>query len=482
MNFEEFTKVLRTRWLTVWVTTLVVAAGALTYSLLTTPLYQASTRLFVSTSAGASLNDLYQGNRFSQERVLSYAELIEGKTLVERTIDKLNLDMTAATLQTRIKATSKTDTVLIDVRVRDESPTLARDIANSLSDEFVAMVRELETPDPGGTPDARVIVQQRAEVPDKPVVPQTSRNVAIGIVAGIFLGIGLAVLRTVLDKRVKDQATLEDISGVSVIGVIPVDKQLHTEPAINFDNNNSATAEAFRKLRTNLQFLSVENPPRVIVVTSSLPKEGKSVTAINIALVLAEIGYRVVLVDGDLRRSSLARYLKMVEPVGFSTVLSGQTALSQALKPTRFPRLTVLTAGATPPNPSELLGSMAAGQVIKELRHAFDFVIVDSSPLLAVTDAAILSAEADATIIAARFAGVKRDQLAHAVAGLADIHAPLLGAVLTLTPPRDDANYSYDGYGYYTSIVDRPRLRDRVTNRISGPTNGPERRRHRRPS
>ena len=322
MTIQDFVKLLRTRWVIICVTIAVAVLGAVAVTLLTTPLYQASTRLFVSTTAGASVSDIYQGNRFSQERVISYTELLMGETLAQRTIDKLGLDMSAEELQENVKASAKLDTVLIDVAVLDESPVRARDIANALSDEFVAMVRELETPEDGARPDARVVVEQRASIPDHPVIPKTARNIAIGLALGVLLGIGLAVLRDLLDNTVKDRQTLEEITGVGLVGSIPLDKERRKEPAISFDNDNSAIAEAFRKLRTNLQFLAVDNPPRVIVVTSSMPNEGKSTTAINIALALAEAEHNVVLVDGDMRRPMLDKYLDLVGSVGFSTVLS----------------------------------------------------------------------------------------------------------------------------------------------------------------
>ena len=148
MNLQDFIKLLRSRWLTVCITGLIVFAGAVLYTVLQTPLYQASTRLFVSTTAGDSAADLYQSNRYSQERVLSYTQLIMGETLAQRTIDRLSLGATASDLKESVTAKSKTGTVLIDVSVLDSSPIQARDIANALSDEFVRMVQELETPSP----------------------------------------------------------------------------------------------------------------------------------------------------------------------------------------------------------------------------------------------------------------------------------------------------------------------------------------------
>lgn len=448
MNLQDFVKMLRTRWITVCVTLLSVLFGAVAITLLTTPQYQATTRLFVSTTAGSSLAETYQGNRFSQERVKSYAELLMGETLAQRTIDKLGLNMSAAELQANIKAGAKLDTVLINVSVMDASPVRARDIANTLSDEFVSMVRELETPEDGASADARVVVEQRASIPEHPVVPKTSRNIGIGIVVGLALGIGLAFVRDMLDNTVKDRESVERITGVGIVGSVPLDKERRKQPAIIFESDNSVIAEAFRKLRTNLQFLAVDNPPRVIVVTSSMPSEGKSTTAINLALALAEAAHKVVLVDGDMRRPTLHTYLDLVGPVGFSTVLSGGASLDDALQRTRFPGLTVLTSGTVPPNPSELLGSQTARKLLMDLRAKFDYVIVDSTPLLAVTDAAVLGAGADGVLLMVRYGQTRSEQLTHAVENLQNVGAPLLGTVFTLTPTRGGSSYTYN-YGYY---------------------------------
>ena len=462
MNLQDLLKLLRARWVTICATTLLAVLAAVVLTLMTTPLYQASTRLFVSTAAASSLTETYQGNRFSQERVGSYSQLLTGRTLAQRTIDKLGLNMTATTLQKNIKATAAPETVLITVQVLDESPVQARDIANTLSDEFVTMVRELETPEDGSSPDSRVVVEERAAIPESPVVPRTTLNLAGGLVLGLLLGIALAVVRHMLDNTVKGRETVEEITGHGLVGTIPLDKERRKQPAIAFDNDNTAIAEAFRKLRTNLQFLAVDNPPRVIVVTSSLPGEGKSTTALNIALALAEAEHNVVLVDGDLRRPTVHKKLDLIGAVGFSTVLSGGTLLSDALQKTRFPGLTVLTSGAIPPNPSELLGSHSARKLLADLREQFDYVIVDSTPLLAVTDAAILAAGADGVLIMARFGQTKRDQLSHAIGNLVDVGATVLGAVLTLVPTRGSNSYAY-GYAYYGYGSERPSLAERPT-------------------
>ena len=467
MNLREAVKLLRTRWITVCMTALITFMGAVVYSLLQTPMYQASTRLFVSTTSGNnSASDLFQGNRYSQDRVFSYTQLVMGETLAQRTIDRLQLDTNAIALKSAVTARSKPNSVLIDVSVLDESPVQARDIANALSDEFVVMARELETPGAGVRPEARVVVEQRASVPKKPVVPNTRLNLLAGLALGLMLGVGGAVLRDRLDNTVKSQETLEATTGTSAVGYIPLDKALISAPAISFDSDNSASAEAFRKLRTNLQFLNVDNPPSVLVVTSASPGEGKTTTSINIALALAEAERTVVLVDGDLRRPRLAKYLDVLGSVGVSTVLSGGAALEEVLQQTKFPRLSVLAAGPTPPNPSELLGSLAAEKMLSELRSKFDYVIIDTAPLLAVTDGAILAAKSDGALVVVKAGQTRRDQLAHAIGMLNDVGATLLGAVLTMMPTRGSGAYTYNYYYYGGSYGDQQERQPELTTEL----------------
>jgi len=454
VNIQELVKLFRNRWVTVLVTGLIVILGTVAYTLAQTPIYQAATRLFVSTTAGETASDLYNSSRYSQERVLSYTQLVTGETLAQRTIDRLGLEMSAAALKEKVTAKSKPNTVLIDVFVLDTSPVRARDIANALSDEFVMMAGQLETPSPGARPEARVVVEQQASIPEHPEFPRKGRNIALGIVLGGLLGVGLAFVRDLLDNTVKSQETLEQVTSVGAVGHIPLDKEIRSAPAISFDTANSSTAEAFRKLRTNLQFLTVDHPPRVIVVTSASPNEGKSTTAINIALSLAESEKNVVLIDGDLRRPRLAKYLDVVGSVGVSTLLSGAAPLIEVLQKTKFPGLTVLTSGPTPPNPSELLGSKAAEKMLSDLRAKFDYVIIDSAPLLAVTDGAILSAKSDGALIVVRAGQTKRDQLARAIEILNDVGATLLGSVLTMMPTRGVGAYSYSYYSSATSYGD----------------------------
>ncbi|MBX5332617.1 polysaccharide biosynthesis tyrosine autokinase [Rhodococcus fascians] len=457
MEIQDYLKILKARWIIIAVTVVVVILGALGASLLTTPLYESSARMFVSTSGGATVSETYQGNLTSQQLVASYSELATSDALAARVLNVLPLGgMSAAQLASKVKASSTPDTVLFNLTVTDPSPERARDIANAMATELTEQVRELETPANGGDPAAGVKTFQQAEASSTPVSPKTKRNLALGAAVGLLLGIALAVLRDRLDNTIKGRREIEAISGKALVGTIPFDKERKAHPAVDFqDLNQSASAEAFRELRTNLQFLEVDHPPRVIVVTSAIPSEGKTTTAVNLAVALAEAGHHVALVEGDLRRPRVSKYMGLIGSVGMSTVLAGQATVEEVLQPTKYEGLQAMASGPIPPNPSELLGSEASRALLVELRSRFDYVIVDGAPLLPVTDSAVLTTHADGALLVTRYGHTKSNELARAIGNLETIGARVLGVVLALTPSKKGDMYSYS-YNY-TADTNLPR-------------------------
>ena len=370
-----------------------------------------------------------------------------GRSLAQRTIDKLNLNMHADELQAEVKATALTDTVLINVTVLDPSPIRARDIANTLSDEFVVMAAGLEAPYLGAKPNARVVVQERADIPDAPVGRKTASHLIMALTLGALLGVVIAIVRDRLDDTVRSAQAIEKAAGVGLIADIPFDAQRLTEPLISFESDRSPIAEAFRELRINLQFLEVRDGTRVLLMTSSASEEGTTTTAINLSLALAQAGFNVVIVDGDLRRPRIASCFDLVGEIGFSTVLTDGAALQEALQETRFPRLTALTSGSIPTSPTELLESRAARDVLNELGTQFDYVIVDSPPL-PVVDAVILAMSCTGVLMIAQFGKTKRKQLARAIDTLRRGREPVIGTILTMTPAK--RRKSADGRYYGT--------------------------------
>lgn len=443
LTVQDFVQILRARWKIICATTVLAILAALAYSLTIAPSYQASTRLFVSTTSDGNNTQSNDGSLFAERRVLSYVKLLTGDILAQRTVDKLGLDMSASDLQGKIDATAPTDTVLIDVTVSDTSAIRARDIANTLSDEFVIMAAGLETPALGAPPNARVIVQQRAEVPGLAAVA-TARNVALAAILGAIGGIVIALVRGRSDDTLRSQKALEKVTGVGLLAEIPSEARFRENPLISFESDHSTAAEAFRDLRVNIRFLEVADGPRVLVVASAMPEDGRTSAAVNLALALAESGNNVVLVDGDMRRPKVARYLDLAGQAGLSSVLTGEASVQEALQETRSPRLTAITAGPLPPGPTELLERPVTTEILNELSTQFDYVVVDT-PSLLKPDAAILAAASQGVLMVARFGKTTRDQLAQAVYSVTRGGAPLLGTVLMMAPAKKPPK----GHTYY---------------------------------
>jgi len=456
VEIRDYLRILRNRWKLITAVLALGVLAALAFSLLTTPKYAASTQLFVSTTGQENTTAAYQGGLFSQQRVTSYSELIQGQQVAQRVVDTLKLPVGAAQVASEVSVNVKTDTVILGVTVTDPSPERARDIANALSQQFTQLVTELETPQGSTSAAAKVTVVQQASLPTTPVVPQTTRNIALGAVVGLLLGIGLAVLRDRLDNTVKDRREVVEATQAAVIGTVPFDSDRPKHPLASFGEGHSSSAEAYRQVRTNLQFLDVDNPPRAMVITSAVPNEGKTTTALNLAFALGESGNRVVLVEADLRRPRLAKYLQLVENVGMTNVLSGTAELDDVLQPTVNPSVTLLASGPHPPNPSELLGSSRLQTLLATLRGRFDYIVFDAPPLLPVTDAAVLTAHADGAILVARHGHTERDKLGRAAESLRSVDARVLGTILNMIPVKSSG---YD-YAYYYETDAPPAAKD----------------------
>ena len=276
--------------------------------------------------------------------------------------------------------------------------------------------------------------------------PNLKLNVALGLLVGLALGVGVAVLREVLDTRVRTDADVARVTDTSVIGTIPDDDDAPEHPLIVQSSPHSQRSEAFRRLRTNLQFLDIADRPQSIVVTSSLPGEGKSTTSINVAITLADAGTRVALVDADLRRPSVAKYMGLEGSVGLTTVLIGRASVEDVIQPWGNGYLHVLPAGQVPPNPSELLGSLAMAHLLEKLTAQYDVVIVDTAPLLPVTDAAILSKLTGGALLVVGADKLHRNQLAESVGALETVGARILGIVVNRQKRKQSDQYAYYDY------------------------------------
>lgn len=455
MELRDYVRVLRTYWRGAVAIVLAVVALAALYTWSQPKVYAANATGFVTTGqsdnpALASVND-----QLAQSRATSYVDIAKSRATAKDAIAALGLNTDPASLVSKISVSQPLNTVLLQITAKASSPIAARDLADAWVAALAKQVASIEDPKNTravGIP--KVIPVESAELPKSPVSPVPSRNLFLGFIVGLLFALAYAVVRGNLDRRLQSVEEIEKF-GVSVAGLVPVARFLSRatseQARIAVDTGgpkegHAAAAEAFRKLRTNLTYMSVDNPPRVIVVTSPNAGDGKSTVAANLAAAIESAGQRVLLIDGDLRRPSVAKAFGLDDAVGLTNAVVGSIPLQDALQSSpQHPNMKILGAGTIPPNPSELLGSKAMQNVIKA--YAADhFVIIDAPPLLPVTDAAVLAAEADGVLVVLSAGKTLDTELAATLESLRSVNAKVLGVVL------NRAGFLATGYyyaGYY---------------------------------
>jgi polysaccharide biosynthesis transport protein len=316
-----------------------------------------------------------------------------------------------------------------------------------------------------------------ARTPPSPAEPNIPRNLGFGFMLGLSSGIGLAFLLEGLDNTVRTPEQAQLLSGLPSLGLIPLGAKLNTETKqglmvasskepveiITQSRPQSQMAESYRALRTSLLLSSLGAPPKTILITSALPREGKTTTSVNTAIVLAQKGTRVLLVDADLRRPSVHKALGIGPRVGLSNVLTGGATLQQAVvRSPMLPNLFVLPAGTPPPNPAELMASSQMFDLLAELREQYDHVVLDTPPTLSVTDAVVLSTRADAVVLVIRSSQTTKPALRRARDILTQVNARVAGVLLNAVN-LDSPDYSYyyeyqgkHGHRYYDEEMSGP--------------------------
>ncbi|MFC7381512.1 tyrosine-protein kinase domain-containing protein [Sphaerisporangium rhizosphaerae] len=451
MDLLYFVRLARKGWMVLVLSLVLSVTAALVLTARTPPKYVATITMMVSGyDKVGSLTTAYQAGMLSTQRVQSYANLLTSRRVVSR----LAGGEQVARLQEAIKAEAIPATMLLRATVTDADPVRAARLANTLGARFTRVIDQIERPTRDSRPAVRVTVVDSADVPKVPVTPRPLVNLGLALLIGLLVAFSTLVLRDRLDTTVKSSEALQESAGSSVLGVIGYEKDARHHPLIVRENGRSTRSEAFRSLRTNLQFIGVDRRPKSLVVTSCLPNEGKSSTSANLAITLAQAGWRVILVEGDLRSPRIPHYLGIEGSAGLTDVLIDKAALKDVIQPWGPSGLSVLPGGQIPPNPSELLGSNGMRAVLAELVADYDLVIVDAPPLLPITDAAALAAVCDGTLLLARYGKTRREHIARAVETLASVNARLVGTVLNFAPGRRGGYYGY-GYGYGAETAPR---------------------------
>ena len=451
MSLSNFLTVLRRRIR--WVVGVFVLAvtGAILLSTLLPRTYEATAELYVSVTTAQGVDDLANGARFTREQMASFASLALTPRVLAPVARDFDISGGADGLEDRVTVQASDSTVVIALTVSDADPARAADLANAVADEAAGVVEELAPRDPeDGRSTVRVSVVRPATVPEFASSPDTILNVAAGTVLGLTLGILLALAREAVDTRVRDADVLAQLTSQPLLGTVGLWSERQSGRVLVATDPHSPAAESIRQLRTNLQFLRVAEAPangarpgaHVVSVTSALSGEGKSTISANLAVALAQTGARVLLVDADLRRPTVADVLGVEGGVGLTTVLARDAELVDVVQEWGTVGLHVLPSGTVPPNPTELLGSPAMRWLVEQMRRSYDYVVMDTSPLLPVADATVLAGLVDGTIVVANVGRVRRMQLVQALANLERVSARVLGVVLNQVR-RDEETYTY---------------------------------------
>lgn len=447
MTLSDYVRVASERWKIVLTGLLFGLAGASAASWAIPPEYSSEMTIYISSQAGNdNVATAYQGGMLSAQRVKTYTQLMTSNRVAQDVANDLQMDISPSAIAQSIKVTAHPETVLLTVSATNRSPEMAQRIADAVGRVFSRLVGQLEQPsDSARAPAVAARIVEPAALPTSPTQPRPTLNFVLGTVFGLMAGYAGALIRSALDTSVKSVEELGRITDTPNLGEIAFDPKVPRHPLTVHESPHSARAEAFRQVRTNLQFIDVDRPRKVVVVTSSVPREGKSTTLCNLAIALAKAGSRVVVVEADLRLPRVADYLGLDGAVGVTSVLAGQLPLEDALQPWGRNMFHVLPSGPLPANPSELLASRQMANLLTELGKRYDVVLVDSPPLLPVTDAAAVSTACDGAIMIVRHGKTTRNQVKSAKAALDAVSVRLLGTVLTMTP-NTGPSYSYYPY------------------------------------
>jgi polysaccharide biosynthesis transport protein len=494
LDLRDYLQVLRRRRGTIALTVVIIVGLSLAYSLRQTPTYEATSQVLVDLPGADGAGSTAQGTeivliqapamRAAVTKALGHSPDVsvgpipstdlfaftarstsarraarDANVYARVYIDQHREKTTAAGLRLQRKIGELDGRIaVLDSEVAVASPadraavyTQQAGERGQLSRDRTAAAERLESLVPASNAAATSIVA-KAAVPTSPVKPTTRRNVLVAFVVGLVLGIMAAFVREHFDDAVRTRDDVERVSGVPVVGMIPSAKEKSkvrkTSELVASAPSSSPTAEAYRTLRTSLQFVNVSRPMRMLQVTSPSAAGGKTTTVANLAVTAARSRSRVLVVCCDLRRPRVHELFGLTNDVGLTSVLLGEVSLEDAVQSVADePNLMVLASGPTPPNPAEMLALPRTAEILRSARAKCDLLIIDSPPVLPVTDALIVSRLVDATLIVATVGSTRKRELQRTVELLRQVDAPLVGAVLNYPRSRSGDGYG-SGYGY----------------------------------
>lgn len=434
VGIREYGRLLRRGWLVISIFVALGLAAASVATMASESEYRAQTTVFVSVATADNQSSAEVGASFTsaEARVASYVALVDSSSVLQPVIDDLGLDMTVGDLAGEVTPAALPGTVIMSIDVVDADAQQAARIADSVAESLRSYVARIERPVTGGASRVDVKVLEAASVPSSPLSPDLLVYLVLGGATGLILGVGVVVLRSLGDSRIRSAKDVAAGTTLPVLESIPYDTAVRRSPLVV--DGRSAVAESFRMLRTTLLFGSGTHE-RTLLVTSAREGDGKSTVAANLAVSIAQIGRTVVLIDADLRDPAQSTVFRL--PTGGPTLadlLRTGTLPADGSLPVSAQGVTVLTAGGSQANPSDLIGTPAMERVIAHLSRRYDHVIVDSPAILSATDAVLLGKMVATTVLVAGAGVSSSADLVAAADRLRDVGGDVLGTVVAQAP------------------------------------------------
>lgn len=455
MTIAEYVAVLRRNLILIILLMFVGGAGSLMFSQALPKQYRSYASVIVIPERGENTSEIVQGSNYVQNMVQSYALLASTPYVLQPVIDKLQLNQSPTKLAQSLAVDTPLNTVVIQISLTDNSPEQAQKITAAITTSLISAVSEL-SPKIGSNPAVHLETISPASLPLNYVSPDSRLFTIGGAAGGLLLALAIAFLGEQLRSRPRNADDIAAFTDLPVLGEVPRLARGQTNlPTTVVMTPDGQTAEALRAVAASLRFVSVDKPAKVIIVTSARPSDGKTSVATSLGLTLAEAGRRTLVIDADLRNPSVANILGIEGAVGLTSVLVHDCEFEKAIQPWGHKNLRILAGGTLSPNPGQLISSGQLSETIALARSEFDMVIIDTSPILSVSDGLWLSPLSDGVIIVARARKTPIRSVRKAISAIRGTHAAVLGIVVNAARIAPDRKY----HGVYYGKKDKPKRR-----------------------
>ncbi|MFE1647060.1 polysaccharide biosynthesis tyrosine autokinase [Microbacterium sp. P01] len=430
MTLRDYLVSLKKHWVVVVALALLGAIAGYGYSQLQPEIFRSESTVIVIPARGDNTNELVQGSNYVANLVQTYAVVATSPTVLNPVIEDLGLNTSASSLAGTITVESPLNTVVLNIAVVSRDPALARDVADAVASELASAVQGLSPQNAEEQSAVRIETISPAKLSQFPVSPNVRLLTIAGAIAGLIAGVVFALLRRLLATRLTNAGDITALTDTPILGDVSQTPGSRPLPALIRADPTGSAAESLRSIVANLRFADVDGKSKVLLITSGTSGEGKSSIGVSIAQIMAEQGAKVLLVDADLRRASVATYTQLEGSVGLTTVLLGDVSIADAVQIWGNDGLHILTSGVLPPNPGQLLTSDHLVEFIETVRASYDYVIFDSAPVLAVSDPLLLAPVVDGIVLVARSRVTKRDMILRTITAFETTRVPILGIVL----------------------------------------------------